>query len=111
MRGNHEFNDAAADAYGADGAYDPPATISRLARLTAPVLVLAGGLDGGPTPDLARRTADAFPNAECGVQPGAGHYPWLDDAQWFVRCVVAFLGRPGGTGGHTGLLTGADSAR
>lgn len=94
-RGDHESNDEAADIYGSDGAYDPPTTISRLARLTAPVLVLAGALDGGPSPDLARRTADVFPNAECVVQPGAGHYPWLDDAEWFVRCVVAFLEKAG----------------
>ncbi|MGW1953113.1 alpha/beta fold hydrolase [Streptomyces sp. NPDC001920] len=91
-RGDHEYNDEAAGIYGSGGAYDPPATRDALARLGAPVLVLAGALDGGPSPDLARRTADVFPNAELAVQPGAGHHPWLDDAEWFVRCVVGFLG-------------------
>ncbi|MFE9017679.1 alpha/beta fold hydrolase [Streptomyces sp. NPDC007808] len=91
-RGDHEHNDEAAGIYGSGGAYDPPATRHALARLGAPVLVLAGALDGGPCPDLARRTADVFPNAELAVQPGAGHYPWLDDAEWFTRCVVGFLG-------------------
>ncbi len=90
-RGDHEYNDEACDIYGSGGAYDPPATRDALARLGAPVLVLAGALDGGPSPDLARRTADAFPNAELAVQPGAGHHPWLDDAEWFVRRVVGFL--------------------
>lgn len=90
-RGDDEFNDEAADIYGSDGAYDPPATRSALSRLAAPVLVLAAELDGGPSPELARRAAHVFPNAELAVQPGAGHYPWLDDAEWFVRRVVAFL--------------------
>lgn len=90
-RADEEFNDAAGDVYGSDGAYDPPATRAALARLTAPVLVLAGELDGGPRPALARLAADVFPNAEFAVQPGAGHYPWLDDPEWFVRRIVAFL--------------------
>ncbi|MFB7084389.1 alpha/beta fold hydrolase [Streptomyces sp. NPDC056296] len=62
-----------------------------LARCAARVLVLAGELDGGPRPELARRCADVFPHAEVAVQPGAGHYPWLDDPRWFVRRVVAFV--------------------
>jgi pimeloyl-ACP methyl ester carboxylesterase len=90
-RADAEFNDEACDVYGSDGAYDPPATRSALARLAAPVLVLAGELDGGPCPGLARRTADVFPDAEVAVQPGAGHYPWLDDPQWFAGRVVEFL--------------------
>ncbi|MER5936029.1 alpha/beta hydrolase [Streptomyces sp. NPDC001928] len=90
-RADDETNDEAAGIYGSDGAYDPPRTRSELARFTAPVLVLAGELDGGPRPELARRTAEIFPNAEYAVQPGAGHYPWLDDADWFVWRVVAFL--------------------
>ncbi|WP_307618944.1 alpha/beta fold hydrolase [Streptomyces sp. V3I7] len=89
---DEQTNDEAAEIYSAAGAFTPDATRAALARLTAPVLVLAGGLDGSPGPDLARRTADAFPNAECVVQPGAGHYPWLDDPQWFTERVTAFLG-------------------
>lgn len=88
-----ETNDEAADVYGSPGAYDPPATRAALAGLAAPVLVLAGALDGGPRPCLARRCADVFPRAEAVVQPGAGHYPWLDDPRWFVRRVAAFLGQ------------------
>ncbi|MFG2806671.1 alpha/beta fold hydrolase [Streptomyces massasporeus] len=86
-----ETNDDAAEAYGGDGAYDPAATRRALARVTTPVLLLAGEVDGGPTPALARRAADAFPAAEFAVQPGAGHYPWLDDPHGFTRRVAAFF--------------------
>ncbi|MFD6173336.1 alpha/beta fold hydrolase [Streptomyces coeruleorubidus] len=90
-REEEETNDDAADRYGAGGAYDPDATRTALARVTAPVLVLAGEVDGGPRPGLARRTAEVFPVAEFAVQPGAGHYPWLDDPEWFVRRITRFL--------------------
>ncbi|WP_210592937.1 alpha/beta fold hydrolase [Streptomyces sp. GESEQ-35] len=95
-REEDETNDEAADLYGADGAYDPPATRAALTRLAAPVLLYAGELDGGPRPALVRRAAGAFPNAEWAVQPGAGHYPWLDDPEFFVRRVAAFLDGSGG---------------
>ncbi|MGW2717644.1 alpha/beta fold hydrolase [Streptomyces sp. NPDC001492] len=88
-----EFNDEAFDVCGSEGAYDPPATSAALARVAAPVLVLAGGLDGGPGPEPARTVAEVFPNAECTVQPGAGHSPWVDDPEWFARRVAGFLDR------------------
>ncbi len=76
-------------------AFDPPALRSALAEVTAPVLVLAGELDGGPRPDRARLVADAFPNAEFAVQTGSGHYPWLDDPGRFAGRVGDFLARAG----------------
>ncbi|MET9451538.1 alpha/beta fold hydrolase [Streptomyces cinerochromogenes] len=88
-----ETNEEAGERYFTDGAFTPDATRTALAALTAPVLVYAGEVDGGPRPGLARRTADAFPNGECTVQPGAAHYPWLDDPEWFVRRTLAFLDR------------------
>ncbi|MGV4983845.1 alpha/beta fold hydrolase [Streptomyces sp. NRAIS4] len=91
-----QTNEEAAERYFADDAFTPDATRTALAQLTAPVLVHAGELDGGPRPDLARRAAEAFPEAEVAVQPGAGHYPWLDDPEWFVRRVLAFLDEPAG---------------
>ncbi|MBB6420340.1 alpha/beta fold hydrolase [Streptomyces sp. AK010] len=86
-----ETNDDAAEVYGGNGAYDPAATRSALARVRTPVLVLAGEVDGGPSPALARQAADAFPAVEFAVQPGAGHYPWLDDPQGFTRRVAPFF--------------------
>ncbi|MET9103091.1 MULTISPECIES: alpha/beta fold hydrolase [Streptomyces] len=89
-----ETNEEAETRFHDPAAFDPPALRGALERLTAPVLVLAGALDGGPTPALARRLAAAFPHAECAVQPGAGHYPWLDDPEWFTARIAAFLGAP-----------------
>ncbi|MFI2414449.1 alpha/beta fold hydrolase [Streptomyces sp. NPDC018947] len=91
-RGDEETNDEAADVFLSPEAFDPPATRAALARCTARVLVLAGELDGGPRPELARRAARVLPHAEVAVQQGAGHYPWLDDPRRFVHRVAAFLG-------------------
>ncbi|MGV9289484.1 alpha/beta fold hydrolase [Streptomyces sp. NPDC003719] len=92
LRGDEETNEEAADVHLSPDAFDPPATRAALAGCAARVLVLAGELDGGPRPELARRCAAVFPHAETAVQPGAAHYPWLDDPRWFVRRVAAFLG-------------------
>ncbi|MFH8932211.1 alpha/beta fold hydrolase [Streptomyces pristinaespiralis] len=82
---------AAARAFCADGAFDPAATRAAPAGVDAPVLVLAGELDGDPRPERAAELAALFPAARTVVQPGAGHYPWLDDPGAFTRTVAAFL--------------------
>ncbi|MBH1938856.1 alpha/beta hydrolase [Streptomyces sp. AV19] len=89
-----QTNEPAADRYASPGAFDPAATRAAVARLAAPVLVLAGELDGGPRPHVAAGIAKLFPRAELTVQPGAGHYPWLDDPVRFARAVASFLSRP-----------------
>ncbi|WP_406252030.1 alpha/beta hydrolase [Streptomyces atratus] len=89
--GPGQTNSGAADFYYEDGAFDPAATVAALAVFTAPVLVLAGEYDGGPTPDRAAELVALFPNAEFVVQRGAAHFPWLDDPGAFVRTVEAFL--------------------
>ncbi|WP_335939299.1 alpha/beta fold hydrolase [Streptomyces sp. PTD5-9] len=92
-----QTNLLAADAFPMPGAFDPAATRAAVARLDAPVLVLAGELDGGPLPRVAADIAKSFPHGELAVQPGAGHYPRLDDPDRFARTVADFLGRVGGS--------------
>ena len=97
---DEQTNDDAEDRFHDPAAYDPPALRAALAHVDAPVLVLAGEVDGGPRPELARLVADAFPHAEFAVQPGAAHYPWLDDPKWFTARTEAFL-----TGSGSGVRT------
>jgi proline iminopeptidase len=89
--GESEVNEDAADAFGADGAFDPPALRAALATFRPPVLVLSGGVDLQWPPAVLAEFAGLFPAARFVVQPDAGHYPWLDDAAWFVAAVTTFL--------------------
>jgi pimeloyl-ACP methyl ester carboxylesterase len=57
------------------------------------VLILAGDLDLQRPPRIVAEFAALFPAAQLVVQPGAGHFPWLDDAGQFVSAVTAFLGQ------------------
>lgn len=84
-------NAEAAAVYYAAGALDPEATRSALARLQAPVLLVAGEYDVALPPKCAAEYARLFPQAEFAVQPGGGHYPWLDDPGWFAQTVAGFL--------------------
>lgn len=84
-------NDDAAAVFAAEGAFDPAATRAALARLTSPVLVLAGEVDLNSPPPAMAELAGLFPRAELVVQPGTGHFPWLDDADRFVATTEAFL--------------------
>ncbi|MGW8884144.1 alpha/beta fold hydrolase [Streptomyces sp. NPDC055749] len=84
---NHE----ARQLFYGEGAFDPAPTVAALRELAAPVLVLAGEYDGGPSPDRATELAALFPHGEFVVQRGAAHYPWLDDPGAFARTVTAFL--------------------
>jgi pimeloyl-ACP methyl ester carboxylesterase len=92
-----EQDSEAAGHYYAPGAVDPPAVRSALGQLRVPVLVLAGEYDVALPPPGAQDYAALFPGAELVVQPGAGHYPWLDDPVRFVDSVLGFLG-PAGPG-------------
>ncbi|MFE0602366.1 alpha/beta fold hydrolase [Streptomyces sp. NPDC058892] len=85
-------NPEAVALFGADGAFDPEATRAGLAALRAPVLLLAGEFDLNSPPGSVEACAQLFPDATLVVQPGAGHYPWLDDAARFTAAVAAFLG-------------------
>ena len=58
---------------------------------TADVLLLAGEVDLNSPPRSVAEFARLFPDASLVVQPEAGHYPWLDDADRFVTAVSDFL--------------------
>jgi proline iminopeptidase len=84
-------NEQAAVAFGDDGAFAPAETRAALASFDLPVFVLAGERDMSAPPRVIAELAGLFPNATVVTQPGAGHYPWLDDPTWFVQAVTASL--------------------
>lgn len=86
-----QSNFEAAEVYAVSGAFSPDAARTVIATLDAPVLLLAGELDSGPLPRVAADIAELFPKAQLTVQPGSGHFPWVDDPQGFTRTVAAFL--------------------
>ena len=88
-----EQNPAAAAAYYSAGAIDAGAVRDAIARLQVPVLLVAGGYDVALPPKRAAEYAALFPQAQLAVLPGAGHYPWLDDAAAFVATLTAFHSR------------------
>ncbi|MER6566118.1 alpha/beta hydrolase [Streptomyces sp. NPDC001093] len=88
---DEQVNPDVVAAFGAEGAFDPDATRAALARFGAPVLLLAGEVDPGAPPPAIAEFAALFPKAELVVQPGAGHFPWLDDADRFVATTATFL--------------------
>jgi pimeloyl-ACP methyl ester carboxylesterase len=89
--GERQRNAEAAAVFGSDGAYDPEATRAALATFGAPVLLLAGEFDIGAPPRVVTEYAGLFPYATLVVQPGAGHFPWLDDPAPFTAAAAAFL--------------------
>ena len=80
--------------YYAEAAFDPEQTQAGLAKVTAPVLVLAGELDVNPVPARAAQAAALFPAGELVLQPGTAHFPWLDDPIRFTATLAPFLTRP-----------------
>jgi pimeloyl-ACP methyl ester carboxylesterase len=62
-----------------------------IAHLRLPVLLIAGGYDVSLPPERAAEYANLFPLGELAVLAGGGHYPWLDNPDWFVRTLTGFL--------------------
>jgi pimeloyl-ACP methyl ester carboxylesterase len=81
-------NNSAVPHYYADGALDPPTTRKSLTEFNKPVLFLTGEYDVGLPPRNAAEYAALFKDATLTVQPGAGHFPWLDDPAWFTRALA-----------------------
>jgi pimeloyl-ACP methyl ester carboxylesterase len=89
--GISERHQAAREGYFAGAALDPPATRAALKKLTAPVLLYAGELDPMVTPAVVRQAAPVFNDATVVVQPGAAHFPWVDDPAAFAAAIGSFL--------------------
>lgn len=92
MIGVSERHQAARNGFLAGVAFDPPATRSAIGKLTAPVLLYGGGADPTVTPAVVREAASLFAGAMVVIQPGAGHFPWIEDPGAFAAAVSAFLG-------------------
>jgi pimeloyl-ACP methyl ester carboxylesterase len=56
-----------------------------LDRLSCPALILWGDGDIYLPTKLAQAHAEALPNAEVEIVPGAGHWPWIDDERVIGR--------------------------
>lgn len=91
--GVEQSNEHAAALFSPPEAFDPEAGRAAVASWGVPVLLLAGELDGGPRPRVATEAARLFDNARTVVQPGGGHFPWLDDPAFFSEAVAGFLDR------------------
>lgn len=72
--------------------FDPPATRSALKKLAAPVLLYGGELDAFVPPAALRAAAPLFNDATVTIQPGAGHFPWVEDPASFAAAIGTFLG-------------------
>ena len=62
-------------------------------KLTCPTLILWGDRDPYIPTKFAQAHAEALPNAEVEIVPGAGHWPWIDDQRVIDR-VVEFISLP-----------------
>ncbi len=65
-------------------------TAGRLSRITAPTLVLAGGLDPTARPELCRAVAEEIPGARLEVLPQESHQPFQEVPEQWNQLVAAF---------------------
>ena len=63
----------------------------RLEEITAPTLVIAGELDPGSTPDMAKTMADEIPDACLCIIPGARHMLPVESAEAVNQALIDFL--------------------
>jgi pimeloyl-ACP methyl ester carboxylesterase len=87
-----ERHQAAREGFFAGAVIDAAATRAALDKLTAPVLLYAGDLDPLVTPAMVRQAAALFNDGTVAVQPGAGHFPWVDGPAAFATAIGSFLG-------------------
>ena len=66
-------------------------TTARLHTVAAPVLVIAGELDQGTPPEMARTLAEAVPGAQLLVLKEASHLAYVEQPQAFGEAVRGFM--------------------
>lgn len=67
-----------------------------LESVRAPTRIVIGSDDPFGGPEVARRLANAIPDADLHVVQNAGHAPWLDEPDTCVALLRSFLDRRGG---------------
>jgi pimeloyl-ACP methyl ester carboxylesterase len=71
---------------------DPPSDLaSRLARVTAPVLVIVGSEDGLTGMEPVAAVAFLFAQGSSAIIQEAGHYPWIERPADFLAVAKTFL--------------------
>lgn len=88
---DHQMSLRAAAGYVPGPGYDPAAVCGELGRVRARTLVVVGDRDALTGVAAGRRIADALPDAELVVLPGAGHFPWVDEPAALAAAVRPFL--------------------
>ena len=91
VAGHSQFSDDASEGFGAGYELDAAGMAAKLARVDAPVLVVAGEVDANTTPAAAAEEAKLFPRSEVVTIPGGGHFPWVDNPAAVVGAIDAFL--------------------
>ncbi|PRY34732.1 alpha/beta fold hydrolase [Umezawaea tangerina] len=76
--------------YWAEGAFAPGHTRRALMELDVPLLVHVGDADPIAPTYRCAELVDLIPGATLSVQPGGGHFPWLDDPDHLVKRLADF---------------------
>jgi 3-oxoadipate enol-lactonase len=66
-------------------------TTSRLGGIKVPALVIAGELDQGTPPEMAKVLADGIPGARLEILKDASHLSYIEQPQAFGQAVRAFI--------------------
>jgi pimeloyl-ACP methyl ester carboxylesterase len=86
-----ERHGAARQGYFADIVFDVSAIRASLTEFTGRVFLYGGELDPLVTPVMLGEATPFFGDVSVAVQPGAGHFPWVDDPAVFAAAVGSFL--------------------
>ena len=74
-----------------EGDYDVDAARDSLREITAEVLIVVADGDAVTGVSVADKYCAVLPHCRTVVVPGAGHYPWVDEPEFFRDAVEQFL--------------------